>query len=70
MNEKELKLIDRQAKRQGLDRSKLMREAVGRYLAELVQLADEEKYIASYAGSPEPLKEARAWRKVQAWPEQ
>ena len=69
MDERELKLVDREAKRLGLDRSKLMREAVRRYLSKLVREADEQQYIESYRSQPEALKELRGWEKIQAWPE-
>ena len=68
MDERELKLIDREAKRLGTDRSKVMREAVRRYLAKLIRDADEQEYLESYRAKPKDLKEIRAWSKVQAWP--
>lgn len=68
MDEKELKLIDREAKRLGTDRSKVMREAVRRYLAKLIRDADEQEYLASYLAKPQDRKELRAWSRIQAWP--
>ena len=68
MDEKELKLIDREAKRVGSDRSKLMREAVRRYLSKLIRDADEREYVESYRRQPEDVKELRDWSKVQTWP--
>jgi metal-responsive CopG/Arc/MetJ family transcriptional regulator len=68
MDENELKLIDREARRLGTDRSKLMREAMRRYLLKLVRDADEEQYLASYRAKPQET-ELRSWEKVQAWPE-
>jgi metal-responsive CopG/Arc/MetJ family transcriptional regulator len=69
MDDAELKLIDREAKRQGTDRSKLMREAVRRYLVRLTREAAEQQYVESYRRKPEQLRELRDWEKVQAWPE-
>ena len=69
MDEKELKAVDREAKRQGIDRSKLMREAVRRYLARLVREADEKEYVESYRRQPQEVAELKDWAKVQAWPE-
>jgi hypothetical protein len=69
MDEKELKLIDREARRRGTDRSKLMREAMRRYLLKLVRDADEAQYVASYRALPQESAELRRWEKIQAWPE-
>ena len=68
MDEKELKLIEREAKKRGTDRSKLMREAVRRFLVTLIREADERQYVASYRAKPQELKELREWGKIQAWP--
>jgi len=69
MDERELALVDQEAARQGLDRSKLMREAMRRYLAGLTREAHERDYVESYRAKPDDLKEVRAWQKAQAWPE-
>ncbi len=69
MDEKELELIDREARRRGTDRSKLMREAMRRYLLKLVRDADEQQYLASYRAHPPETAELRSWEKIQAWPE-
>jgi len=68
MGDKELRALDREAKRQGSDRSKLMREAVRRYLAKLIRDADELEYLESYRRHPQDPQELREWAKVQAWP--
>ena len=68
MDEKELTLIDREAKRVGSDRSKLMREAVRRYLSQLIRDADEREYVESYRRQPQDLKELKEWSKLQSWP--
>lgn len=69
MDEKALKLIDREARRRGTDRSKLMREAMRRYLLKLVREADERQYVESYTAQPQESAELRSWEKIQAWPE-
>ena len=68
MDEKDLALLDREARRQGIDRSKLMREAVRRLLVKLVRERDEEQYLESYRRTQQDTKELREWSKVQAWP--
>lgn len=68
MDEEALGHLDREAKRLGIDRSKLMREAVRRYLLKLMRDHDEETYIESYRRKPQDAKELRQWGKVQAWP--
>jgi metal-responsive CopG/Arc/MetJ family transcriptional regulator len=68
MEEKELKAIDREAKRQGIDRSKLMREAVRRYLAKLVREGHEKEYLESYRRQPQDQQQLRAWARIQSWP--
>ncbi len=64
-----LRLLDEEAKRQSTDRSKLMREALRRYLRRLQQQRDDEAYIAAYRKKPLDKKELAEWQSVQAWPE-
>jgi metal-responsive CopG/Arc/MetJ family transcriptional regulator len=67
MDEGELRQIDKEARRRGTDRSKLVREAMRRYLLKLAQEADERQYIESYRREPQDA--LVGWEKVQAWPE-
>lgn len=68
MDEKQLEALDREATRLGLDRSKLMREAVRRFLVKLVREKHEARYLESYRRKPQQAREVREWSKVQAWP--
>lgn len=69
MEEKILKRLDVEARRQSRDRSKLVREAVRRYLITLERERDDDAYARAYQAQPDHPKEAAEWVGIQAWPE-
>jgi metal-responsive CopG/Arc/MetJ family transcriptional regulator len=69
MEETTLRALDKEAKRQARDRSKIVREAVKRYLHALQRQRDDEAYAEAYRKSPADPKEASEWSSIQAWPE-
>ena len=69
MEEKTLRQLDKEARRQASDRSKLVREAVRRYLASLQRQRDDEAYVRAYTAQPDDARETESWAKAQAWPE-
>ena len=69
MEESLLAAVDREARRRGSDRSKLIRAAVERWLEEAKRREREERYVRSLQSDPGEPKEAAAWESIQVWPE-
>lgn len=67
MGEKLIKALDVAAKRSGRDRSKIVREAVARFLAGEEARDKEAQTIAAYGKHP-MTREERAWLKTRPWP--
>jgi metal-responsive CopG/Arc/MetJ family transcriptional regulator len=68
MDERALSALDRAAKRLRSDRSKLVREAVARFLAAEDAKAKERKVIEAYARQP-LTREELDWMEAGEWPE-
>jgi metal-responsive CopG/Arc/MetJ family transcriptional regulator len=69
MDEKSLRELDREAKRERLDRSKLIRSLVEKHLAEVRRKEREEQHIRGYQKFPQDAEEMDDWESIQAWPE-
>ena len=64
-----LKAADLAAKRQNVNRSALIREALAQHLKRLRKLELEEKDRRGYLAHPQREDEFRIWEDVAAWPE-
>ncbi len=62
--------VDRAAKRLRSDRSKLVRLALARFLADERRRELEERHRAAYQQRPQRADEVEPWVDVQAWPEE
>jgi metal-responsive CopG/Arc/MetJ family transcriptional regulator len=69
MDEKTLRAADRAAKRAGMNRSQLVREAVRAYLARSSEKLLDERHRRAYEKSPVAPGEFDVWESEQAWPE-
>lgn len=67
MDEGQLSALDRAAKRLGRDRSKLVREAVSRFLAAEETKAKERRVIEAYRRTP-LTREELDWLGAGEWP--
>ena len=65
-----LERVDRAAKRLRSDRSKLVRLALARFLADERRRDLEERHRAAYRRRPQRADEVEPWGAVQAWPEE
>ena len=63
-----LEAVDREARRRRSDRSKLVREALARFLDEVKRSALEEQHRRGYQLKPQRRDEISPWQKVQRWP--
>jgi metal-responsive CopG/Arc/MetJ family transcriptional regulator len=68
MDERSLSALDRAAKRLRSDRSKLVREAVARFLATEEAKAKERRVIEAYERQP-LTREELDWLEAGEWPE-
>lgn len=69
MDEELLKRIEKEARRQKLDRSKLIRQAVAEFLEARRREEADRRDIEGYERFPQDPKEIMAWERIQAWPE-
>ena len=69
IDSKLLKAADREAKRQKLNRSALIRNALKEHLRKLAQLEMEERDHRAYLAHPQCIEEYRPWEELAAWPE-
>jgi metal-responsive CopG/Arc/MetJ family transcriptional regulator len=69
LDTKLLKAADLAAKRQKLNRSALIRQALQQHLARLHELELEEQDRRGYRGKPQREDEFRIWEDAAAWPE-
>jgi metal-responsive CopG/Arc/MetJ family transcriptional regulator len=70
MEDELLREVDEVAKRSKLDRSKLIREALRRYLAAARVRDWEQSDIEAYRRKPLTKGELEDWQKVRVWPEE
>ena len=64
-----LRDVDEEARRENLDRSKLIRKALIRYLDEARHAEREARHREGYEKCPQDATELAAWEGVQTWPE-
>jgi metal-responsive CopG/Arc/MetJ family transcriptional regulator len=69
LDEKLLKAADSAAKRQKVNRSALVREALREHLKRLKQRNLEERERRGYLAQPQREEEYLPWLEVAAWPE-
>ncbi len=63
-----LKATDLAAKRHQVNRSALIREALGRHLRHLRELELEDRDRRGYLARPQREEEFRVWESAAAWP--
>ncbi|HEY7392883.1 MAG TPA: ribbon-helix-helix protein, CopG family [Bryobacteraceae bacterium] len=68
LDKKLLKAADLAAKRQRMNRSALIRQALERHLKYLRDLELEELDRRGYLAQPQREEEYRPWEKIAAWP--
>ena len=61
--------VDQEARRQRIDRSKLIRQALARYLAGVRREKLEEQHRAGYLRHPQRPDDVAQWERLQQWPE-
>jgi metal-responsive CopG/Arc/MetJ family transcriptional regulator len=64
-----LKAADRVAKRQKVNRSALVRQALREHLKRLHELEREDQDRRGYIAHPQRCNEYRGWEDAAAWPE-
>jgi metal-responsive CopG/Arc/MetJ family transcriptional regulator len=69
LDEKLLKAADLAAKRQRVNRSALIRQALQQHLKRLRELEMEERDRRGYLAHPQRKEEFRIWEDAAAWPE-
>jgi metal-responsive CopG/Arc/MetJ family transcriptional regulator len=69
LDAKLLKATDLAAKRQKVNRSALIREALQQHLKRLRELELEERDRRGYLAQPQREEEFRVWEDAAAWPE-
>ena len=69
LDTKLLKAADRAAKRQRVNRSALIRQALQEHLKRLRVAELEERDRRGYQAQPQRIEEYRPWEEVAAWPE-
>jgi metal-responsive CopG/Arc/MetJ family transcriptional regulator len=69
LDTKLLKATDFAAKRQKVNRSALIREALQQHLKRLREMELEERDRRGYLAQPQREKEFRMWEHAAAWPE-
>jgi metal-responsive CopG/Arc/MetJ family transcriptional regulator len=70
LDAKLLKATDRQAKRQKINRSALIRNALREHLKRLHVLELEDQDKRGYSAHPQRSDEYRIWENIAAWPEE
>lgn len=69
LDTKLLKAADSAAKRQKVNRSALVRQALHEHLKRLHELDLEERDRRGYKAKPQLTEEHRLWEEVAAWPQ-
>ncbi len=69
LDTKLLKAADSAAKRQKVNRSALIRQALQEHLARLRILDLEERDRRGYQAQPQRVEEYRPWEEIAAWPD-
>jgi len=62
--------IDHEARRQRIDRSKLIRKAVAKYIADARRQVLEAQHRAGYVRHPQRHSDVVRWERVQQWPKE
>jgi hypothetical protein len=70
MDEELIAAVDQEAKRRRSDRSKLVRTALTRYLADSRRGTLEQQHIHGYQKRPQRKRDLTAWERAQQWPEE
>jgi metal-responsive CopG/Arc/MetJ family transcriptional regulator len=70
LDAKLLKAADVAAKRQQVNRSALIRQALQEHLKRLHELDLEERDRRGYQARPQRVEEYRPWEEIAAWPEE
>ena len=70
LDAKLLKAADNAAKRQQVNRSALIRQALQEHLKRLEVLDLEERDRRGYQARPQRIEEYRPWEETAAWPEE
>jgi metal-responsive CopG/Arc/MetJ family transcriptional regulator len=65
-----LKAADREAKRQKMNRSALIRDALREHLKRLRQRDFEERDRRGYEAQPQRTEEYSPWEEIAAWPDE
>jgi metal-responsive CopG/Arc/MetJ family transcriptional regulator len=68
LDKKLLKATDLAAKRQRMNRSALIRQALERHLKHLRDLELEELDLRGYLAQPQQEEEYRPWEEAASWP--
>jgi len=69
LNSKLLKAADIAAKRQKMNRSALIRQALQEHLRRLHVMDLEQRDRRGYEAQPQRIEEHRPWEEAAAWPE-
>jgi metal-responsive CopG/Arc/MetJ family transcriptional regulator len=69
LDSKLLRAADRAARRQKLNRSALIRQALEQYLKRLHMTELEERDRRGYEAQPQRIEELRVWEDAAAWPD-
>ncbi len=70
LDAKLLRAADTAAKRQKLNRSALIQQALQEHLKRLQVLELEERDRRGYQARPQRVEEYRPWEEIAAWPEE
>jgi metal-responsive CopG/Arc/MetJ family transcriptional regulator len=70
MDETTIEAVDREARQQCSDRSKLIRAAITGFLAEQRRRRLEEEHRRGYKRKPQRPNEIEEWETIQQWPEE
>ena len=69
LDAKLLKAADMAARRQKVNRSELIRQALREHLGRLRIVQQEERDRRGYQAQPQRVEEYRPWEETAAWPE-
>lgn len=69
VDEKTLRDADREAKREKVNRSELIRRAIAHYVADKQRRLLEERHRRGYERTPVEPGEMLTWREEHGWPE-
>ncbi len=69
LDQRLLQAADREAKRQKVNRSALIRQALQAHLEHLQELALEDRERQGYLAQPQREQEFRVWEDAASWPQ-